>query len=535
MRDVFFSKRGFGLRNVCFSLALIALAGVGFFAFKGCAEGGTGTTTNELCGNGVRDSEEQCEGFDLGGQSCTTLQLGSGTLACKSDCTYDTSGCSANAACGNGIREGSEACDGMDLNDMTCALLNLESGTLRCNADCTYDTSECTGGAECGDGVVQGGEECDGSNLAGKTCQTLGEGFEGGTLGCSTSCTYDTSECTASAECGNEVIESGEMCDGENYGGITCVSLGYAGGQLQCSSDCQLDTSGCSQGQAEECDNEIDDDGDGFIDCDDADCYSDPACGGSSEICNNGIDDDNDGYVDCDDGDCSSDPACSSSGEICDNGTDDDGNFLCDCMDIFSCAVDCLFYPAEEENCGDGLDEDHDCLVDCDDPDCDSAIECGGTPEVCDNDIDDDGDGDIDCDDSDCAGIAGCYCYPLYTVSCGDTVSESTSGEPNYIEEYTGCGNYPDTGPEVSFLFSTGTAGTVTLNLDAGTVDLDLAVVQESGDNCDPAGSCVEMSQDTGGVEELEFSATASTNYYIIVDGYDGAEGSFSLTVTCTP
>ena len=52
------------------------------------------------------------------------------------------------------------------------------------------------------------------------------------------------------------------------------------------------------------CDNEIDDDGDGAIDCDDSDC---PAC---PEICDDGIDNDGDGVADCDDDDCSDDAGC---------------------------------------------------------------------------------------------------------------------------------------------------------------------------------------------------------------------------------
>ena len=59
-----------------------------------------------------------------------------------------------------------------------------------------------------------------------------------------------------------------------------------------------------------ECSNGIDDDGDGYIDCNDFDCDGDPAC--PFEICDDGIDNDGDSYIDCDDFGCSDDPACSS-------------------------------------------------------------------------------------------------------------------------------------------------------------------------------------------------------------------------------
>ena len=55
------------------------------------------------------------------------------------------------------------------------------------------------------------------------------------------------------------------------------------------------------------CDNGLDDDADGLLDCDDSDCAGDPACG---ENCTNGIDDDLDGDTDCADADCAANPAC---------------------------------------------------------------------------------------------------------------------------------------------------------------------------------------------------------------------------------
>jgi hypothetical protein len=481
----------------------------------------------------VRDGDEECEGYDLAGQSCASLQLGTGTLACSDDCTFDKSGCSANAACGNGIREGSEQCDGMDLDDKTCALLNLGTGTLTCTSNCTFDTAGCSQAADCGDGVVQGGEQCDGANLAGNTCLSVGEGFQGGTLACATDCRFDTSGCTGQSECGNGIIESGEVCDGSNFGGATCVSLGYQGGQLQCTSACVLDESGCTD-EAEICDDGVDNDGDSFVDCDDADCYSSPACGGTSEVCNDGVDNDNDGYTDCDDADCSQDTACQGSNdEICDNGTDDDGNFLCDCVDIFACFMECMLVPGEETDCTDGLDDDQDCLVDCDDSDCSSDPACGGTPEVCDNGTDDDGDGNTDCDDADCVGDSSCLCYPLQTVSCGDQVNETTASGTNQIENYGCSGAFTDTGPEAYFLFSTSTLKSVTATMESGANDLDLIVIGETAGACDPDGYCVYASQNSGGSEEAVFDASGGTNYYLVVDGYSGAEGDFTLTISC--
>jgi len=50
------------------------------------------------------------------------------------------------------------------------------------------------------------------------------------------------------------------------------------------------------------CDNKIDDNSNGKIDCDDPDCKTNPAC--METICNDGKDDEGDDLIDCDDPDC---------------------------------------------------------------------------------------------------------------------------------------------------------------------------------------------------------------------------------------
>jgi hypothetical protein len=48
---------------------------------------------NKYCGDGIVDSGESCDGSNLTGNSCTSLGYSGGTLACSSDCTFDTGGC----------------------------------------------------------------------------------------------------------------------------------------------------------------------------------------------------------------------------------------------------------------------------------------------------------------------------------------------------------------------------------------------------------------------------------------------------------
>lgn len=66
-----------------------------------------------VCGNGVQEGSEQCDGSDLAGQTCQSQGYQTGTLACNPDCTFDTSGCSnpckpAGATCA----ANSECCSG---------------------------------------------------------------------------------------------------------------------------------------------------------------------------------------------------------------------------------------------------------------------------------------------------------------------------------------------------------------------------------------------------------------------------------------
>jgi hypothetical protein len=105
--------------------------------------------------------------------------------------------------------------------------------------------------ATCGNGIIESGEKCDGNNFGGSTCSgVMGSGYTGN-LSCSSSCQLNTAACiapTPPATCGNGTIDSGENCDGTNLGGATCASLvhGYTG-NLSCDSTCQFDTSACLQ------------------------------------------------------------------------------------------------------------------------------------------------------------------------------------------------------------------------------------------------------------------------------------------------
>ncbi len=170
-----------------------------------CDDGNTVNTdsckndcTLNLCGNGVVNSGEQCDGTNLNGKSCTTNPPSTnppsytgGTLSCKSDCTFNTSLCTTNL-CGNGVLNAGEQCEvnPLNLNGGSCQNQGYTGGTLGCySTNCQYDTSSCTGTSQtCGNGIREGTEVCD-----------LGTGNGACPATCSTSCT--TNDCNVPATC----------------------------------------------------------------------------------------------------------------------------------------------------------------------------------------------------------------------------------------------------------------------------------------------------------------------------------------------
>ncbi len=220
------------------------------------------------------------------------------------------------------------------------------------------------------------------------------------------------------------------------------------------------------------CDDGIDNDRDGQIDCEDTECSRLRIClSPEPEICDDGIDNDRDGNIDCNDSDCARTRVCLSlEPEICDDGIDNDGDRRVDCddSDCFedrrcfddpeSCFEACeqisfcidqspqcaerdarFFNEAcQEQLCFDnqaqevievanlGCGEIQDILV----PQLRDQGLCTSNREICDDGVDNDGNGLIDCDDPNCsnrnicADIEPCLASCQYIVSCLTEVDE---------------------------------------------------------------------------------------------------------------
>lgn len=205
--------------------------------------------------------------------------------------------------------------------------------------------------------------------------------------------------------------------------------------------------SDCPVGIETECDDDLDNDDDGFTDCQDHDCYDDPVC--VEADCSNGQDDDGDGYTDCADRDCKGTGDCAeNTPTLCDDGVDNNGDGRTDCDDP-ACALQPAVLAAgtcdQEETgaaeCGDATDNDSDGFTDCEDfscrfnPDvihdvCEDEYE--DTTAECTNGIDEDGNSYTDCNDWSCQHAGVC-------VDVESTDSECSDGTDNDGDMFADC------------------------------------------------------------------------------------------------
>jgi calcineurin-like phosphoesterase family protein/purple acid phosphatase-like protein/PKD domain-containing protein len=99
--------------------------------------------------NGTTDSTQPSPAYTYSTPGTYTVRL-TATSSTGSDVLTKTGHIvvsSAQAMCGNGIREGTEVCDGTQLNGETCQSLGFSSGTLHCRANCSgFDITSCVPG-----------------------------------------------------------------------------------------------------------------------------------------------------------------------------------------------------------------------------------------------------------------------------------------------------------------------------------------------------------------------------------------------------
>ncbi len=219
------------------------------------------TDCAQVCGNNVVEGTEVCDGTDLGGQTCGDFGCtGGGTLACNATCDgFDTSGCLDCADCDfDGICEVGEDCNG-------------------CPSDCVSGESS---GAVCGNGVCEAGNGEDCTNCA-LDCNGVQNGNPNNRFCCGAGGGTNPVDCSdarctgGGVSCTNDPVSGGAFCCGDGF-----CDAGEGCG------NCGLD---CATG-AEVCDDGVDNDCNGDVDCDDIACLGDPVCdaptgGGPGDPC----------------------------------------------------------------------------------------------------------------------------------------------------------------------------------------------------------------------------------------------------------
>lgn len=117
-------------------------------------------------------------------------------------------------------------------------------------------------------------------------------------------------------------------------------------------------------------------------------------------------------------------------------------------------------------------------------------------------------------------------CSGATMVTLDNTYSGNTNDGVNNVSAYS-CSTFDESGPELVFVLELASPAMFTADLipEAG-VDLDLAVL----DACDEDLGC-QIVADTG----VETLSPISGTIYFVVDGYNGAAGSFDLVLTEVP
>lgn len=157
--------------------------------------------------------------------------------------------------------------------------------------------------------------------------------------------------------------------------------------------------------------------------------------------------------------------------------------------------------------------------------------------EDCVDGIDNDADSAIDCDDDECAVrmVCGSECAVWDNLVCGQVITADTNGivdeRPSRINGYPiNTGLYD--GPEIGFSFRSPITAEIAFELIDPTpteVNHDLMVLHT------PTGTCDSSDAVAWGFNEAAVEVTRGEQYIIVVDGFDGDAGGFSLKVNCAP
>jgi hypothetical protein len=218
-------------------------------------------------------------------------------------------------------------------------------------------------------------------------------------------------------------------------------------------------------------------------------------------------------------GDC--DHACAA-GQSCAAGECSCGNGLRDCGGT---CVDTATDPSHCGNCDTACTDQHLCVsgtCDC----MGGLTDCGGTCTDTQVNAQHCGRCDVTCNSRQACRTGVCTCTVVAAQNLGSTVPQTvtgtTIGAPSSYAP--GCG--PSSSREQIFSFTAPTAGLYAFNTTGSSFNTVIAVVDSAG--------CTELrcNADPGGVAQTSADLAAGQTVYVVVDGANGAAGSFTLRVT---
>lgn len=316
----------------------------------------------DVCGDALVTGIEECDINDNSGINfCSMYNPGftAGSLICDLDiCRFDTSNCVGQQFC----KDSSDCSSGEYCSNGNCIAEHCSDGVKNLGEvgiDC--GGADCEPCPICLNGIVESGESCDGEDW-GQISDCSDLGFVSGNLRCNDNCHFDTSSCIPKTpECGNGIIEDGEQCElGQSI--LSCSDLGFVSGETICN-NCKIDTSSCEVDNIENLEDVC---GDGLLypgeQCDGLNLNIDECSGLSSQFSL--------GYITCSNcelntNDCLLEPNCGNGllekGEECENSLFDlecnqfggfsSGDTMCDS----SCVINTNDCSNKKTGCGDGM------------------------------------------------------------------------------------------------------------------------------------------------------------------------------------
>ncbi|HND32830.1 MAG TPA: peptidoglycan DD-metalloendopeptidase family protein [Myxococcota bacterium] len=124
-------------------------------------------------------------------------------------------------------------------------------------------------------------------------------------------------------------------------------------------------------------------------------------------------------------------------------------------------------------------------------------------------------------------------CSQVATLGCGQTISSANNaGGASQSHSVYGCGQYPSSGPEIAYAFTTPIDEPVSIGLTGLGADLDMFLLNSTA--CDGSGAIGCSTNSNASDEWISFNATAGAVYTIVVDGWEGATSGFNLVAQCT-